>query len=184
MGRQINFYLHWDDQADFDKLLKSFGDIVLLPYYHYDNKVSIAEDTIVRDLKKEGNRIYLIRRKDFKNIPLTHIKNFGYWLIEDKALPVVHFDRCVMTTNKMETGRIYFQTYYLNSDEMKMVNMPDEFIRWGDKIINTIRRKLKKYNHSIGTRACTEYVGEHALQWLTVNRAVLAQGGLTSTTRN
>ena len=80
MGRQISFFLHQDDQVEFDKLLKGFGDIVLLPYYHYDNRVSIVEDTIIRDLEKEENRVYLVRRQDFEQIKLKHIENFGYWL--------------------------------------------------------------------------------------------------------
>jgi hypothetical protein len=73
MGRQINFFLHQDDQDDFDKLLKSLGDIVLLPYFHYDNKVGTVTDTLIRDLRKEERRIYLIQNKDFNNVRLTHI---------------------------------------------------------------------------------------------------------------
>jgi hypothetical protein len=43
MGRQINFFLRQDDQPGLDKLLKSFGDIVLIPYYHHDNRVATVE---------------------------------------------------------------------------------------------------------------------------------------------
>ena len=74
MGRQINFFLHQDDQDEFDKLLKSFGEVVLLPYYHFDNKISTVTDTLIRDVRKEGTRVYLVRLQDFKDIKLHRIE--------------------------------------------------------------------------------------------------------------
>ncbi len=121
MGQQINFFLHQDDQADFDRLLKTFGDIVILPYYHYDNKVSTIEDTIIRDITKEGRRVYLIRKSEFRNIPLTHIEKFGYWLVDDRTLPIIHFDRCITKHDRIVRGRIYFQPDFVDLKEMNMV---------------------------------------------------------------
>jgi hypothetical protein len=186
MGRQINFFLHQDDQAAFDKLLKTFGDIVLVPYYHYDNKVSIVEDTLIRDVIKEGRRVYLIRKDDFKNIPLTHIEKFGYWLVDDRALPVVHFDRSVTKNDKIERGRIYFQPDFVDSKEMRMVKKSEDFIKWADNIIKTVRRKLKKHKYSMGLYTYTEYFGDNALKWKEFNRAELAAAGaeLKSSTVN
>ena len=100
MGRQINFFLHPDDQDNFDKLLKSFGDVVLLPYYHFDNKVSTVPDTIVRDIQKEGSRVYLVRPEDLKNIKLVHIEKFNYWLIDDNSLPVFDFVSSIFLDNR------------------------------------------------------------------------------------
>lgn len=176
MGRQVNFYLHQDDQIDFDRLLKTLGDIVLLPYYHYDNEVSTTEDTLVRDVKNEGRRVYLIRRVDFKNIPLTHIVKFGYWLVDDLELPVVHFDRGITTDSKIERGRLYFQTDFVNSKEMRMVKKTDDFIQWADHIIKTVRRKLKKHKFMQGPYAYNEYFGEHALAWKERNSAEIGPG--------
>ena len=126
MGRQINFFLHQDDQDDFDRLLKTFGDIVVLPYYHHNNKVSIVKDTLIRDATKEGRRVYLMRNGDFKNIPLRHIEKFGYWLVDDGALPIVHFDRGTTKNDKIERGRIYFQPDFVDSKEIKIIKKSDE----------------------------------------------------------
>ena len=106
MGRQINFFLHPDDQDDFDKLLKSFGDVILLPYYHFDNKVSTVADTIIRDTKKEDSTIYLVRPEDLKDIKLVHIEKFNYWLVDSSSLPVLHFDRSVFRDNTIHRGRV------------------------------------------------------------------------------
>jgi len=177
MGRQINFFLHQDDQADFDRLLKTFGDIILLPYYHYDNKVSIIEDTLIRDRAKEGRRVYLIRRSDFKNIPLTHIEKFGYWLVDDRALPIVHFDRGVTEDEKIERGRIYFQPDFVDPKERRMVKKSDDFVKWADNIIRTVRRKLKKYKYGMGSYSYTAYLGDNAVNWKELNRAEIGGAG-------
>src|SRR3954463_5179736 len=95
MGRQINFFLHPKDQENFDTLLKSFGEVILLPYYHQHNKISTVTDTLINDIKKEGSRIYLVRPVDFKEIKLEHISKFDHWLVADNKLPVLHFDRSV-----------------------------------------------------------------------------------------
>jgi hypothetical protein len=177
MGRQINFFLHQDDQVEFDKLLKGLGDIVLLPYYHHDKKVSTIEDTLIRDLRKEGRRVYLIRRQDFKEIPLTHIEKFGYWLVDDRALPIVHFDRGATKDDKIERGRIYFQTDYVDTKQMIMVKKPEDFVKWADNIIKTVRRKLKKYKYNLGPYVYTTYLGDSAIRWKELNRADIAAAG-------
>jgi hypothetical protein len=185
MGRQVAFFLHQDDQGGFDKLLKSFGDVVLLPYYHYNNKVSILEDTIIRDLKKEENRVYLIRQQDFNEIKLKHIENFGYWLVDEYSLPVVHFDRSVMHSDKIESGRLYFETDYVDMNEMSMIRKPEDFIRWADNIIKTVRYKLKKVKYRLGIYTYTGYLGEHAEKWRQLHRADMSSStALISTIEN
>jgi hypothetical protein len=177
MGRQIDFFLHQEDQADFDKLLKGLGDIVLLPYYHHDKKVSIIEDTLIRDLEKEGGRVYLIRREDFKDISLTHIEKFGYWLLDDRTLPIVHFDRSVTKDDKIERGRIYFEADYVDTKQMIMIKKPEDFVKWADNIIKTVKRKLKKHKYSLGPHVYTEYLGDNAVKWKEFNRADIAAAG-------
>ncbi|TKK64045.1 hypothetical protein FC093_23395 [Ilyomonas limi] len=175
MGRQINFFLHPDDQPSLDKLLKSFGKIILLPYYHHDNKISTVEDTIVRDVKKEGARIYLVRQEDFKEIKLEHISKFNYWLVADNKLPVLHFDRSIFKDNKIHSGRLYFQPQF--ADNMQWIKKSDTFINWADNIIKTVRRKLKKYKHKMGNYEYTGYLGDNALKWLKEHKAEVGAAG-------
>jgi len=101
MGRQVNFFLHPDDQHEFDSLLGSSGDVLFLPYYYHSKAISTLSDSVVRDIKKEGRRVYLIRTSDLPKMKLEHIEKFGYWLIKDNELPVLHFDRCFYKTNEI-----------------------------------------------------------------------------------
>jgi hypothetical protein len=164
MGRQINFYLHPDDFQEFEDLLKASGDIVLLPYFHFDNKLSTVDTTIPIDIKSEEKRIYLVRHEDLNQIRLQHIEKFGYWLVDDNHLPVLHYDRCHFENNKLIRGRLYFQPSYVN--EIGWVNKSEEFIFWADSIIRTARRKLKKYKFDMRGWSFSEYVGKNAKEWL------------------
>lgn len=175
MGRQVTFFLHPDDQHGFDKLLKSFGDLVLLPYYHFDNEISTIGDTIIRDINKEGSRVYLARPEDFKKIKIKHIEKFNYWLVDDFSSPVLHFDRSILRDNIIYSGRLYFQPTFV--ENMEWVKRSNDFVDWADKIIKTVRRKLKQHKYKMGSYHYTEYLGEKALDWLDKTKAEVGGAG-------
>ncbi|MGB4771304.1 MAG: hypothetical protein WBP58_07590 [Chitinophagaceae bacterium] len=164
MGRQMSFYLHPDDYQEFEDLLKATGDIILLPYYHFHGKVETVDTTIPTDLRKEGTRIYLVRQQDFYQVKLTHIEKYGYWLVADNDLPVLHYDRCNFDNNKLFRGRLYFQPSFIK--DVQWVNKSVEFVTWSDNVIKTARRKLKRYKFDMGGWGFSEYVGQHAKKWL------------------
>ncbi len=175
MGRQINFFLHPDDQADFNDFLKSFGDFKILSYYHFDNIISTTNDIILRDLKKEGAKVYLIRTEDLTDIPLKHIEKFNYWLIEDDKLPIIEFGRCILKENKIMSGRLYFRTHYYEGQDY--IQKSEQFIKWADKIIKSTRRKLIKHKVSQGKYTYTYYFGVNAMRWYKDNKAEFGGGG-------
>ncbi len=148
MGR-INFYLHPDNYREFEDLLKATGDIIFLPYFHYDGKVQTVDTTIPVDFRKEGTRIYLVRQQDLKLMELDHIEKFGYWLIADNHLPVLHYDRCGFDNDKIIRGRLYFQPSFVK--DMQWVNKSEDFVSWADNVIKIARRKLKKYKFDMGS---------------------------------
>ena len=164
MGRQINFYLHPNDYQEFENLLKATGDIIFLPYFHYDGKVRTIDTTIPVDIRKEGERIYLVRRQDLKQIELEHIEKFGYWLLADNRLPVVHYDRCGFDNEKIIRGRLYFQPSFVK--DMQWVNKSEDFVSWADNTIKAARRKLKRYKFDMGGWGFSEYVDKYAKGWL------------------
>src|SRR5437870_1183518 len=141
MGRQVNFFLHEDDQLEFDLLLKSFGEVILVPYFQYQSKISTVGDTIIRDIKTEGSRVYLVKPRDFISLQLEHFEKFGYWLLKDNQLPVLHFDRSVFNGDSIKRGRLYFQPQFVN--DLGWVNKSEDFVKWADNIIKKVRRKLK-----------------------------------------
>jgi hypothetical protein len=176
MGRQINFFLHPDDQEEFDKILKSVAECALLPFQQYSNNPTVVQDTVIRNLDNEGTRIYMVKPEHFPDLELEYNERHNYWFINDKEAPVIHFDRSIYKDGKIKRGRLYFQTQYLKNSEW--VSKPENFVKWGDKLLRTARRKLKKYNWGEGRYQYTEYLGENALQWLRDTNALISRSGL------
>jgi hypothetical protein len=164
MGRQINFYLHPNDYMDFEDLLRKSGDVSFLPYYHSQNAIQTIEGTIPVDIKKEGTRVYVVRQTDVRQVEFTHIEKFDYWLVADTQSPVLHYDRCHFQSDKIIRGRLYFEPQFVR--DMQWVNKSEDFVRWADDVIRTARRRLKKYKFDMGGWYFSEYVGEHAKEWL------------------
>ena len=164
MGRQINFYLHPDDYCDFEDMLKKSGDVLFLPYFHFDKSVRIIPKTIPLDIKKEGSRVYVVRQSDIGQIETHSIEKFGYWLIADNNAPVLHYDRCSFSADTIHRGRLYFEPKFVRN--MEWVSKPIDFINWSDNIIKNARRLLTRYRFDMDGWYFSEYVGKHAKAWL------------------
>ncbi len=175
MGRQINFFLHPDDQNEFDALLKSSGDVLFLPYYYHAKEIFTLPDSIIRDIGKEGSRVYLIRPSVLPEIKLQYVESLGYWLIQDNELPVLHFDRCIYNPNEIYRGRLYFQPQYIKG--MQWVEKSPDFLKWADNIIKKARRKLKRHTIVASGGTYQEYVGKNAAVWIETNKAKSQKGG-------
>lgn len=177
MGRQINFFLHPDDQKDFDNLFRSFDDICFLSYYHKTAKPTIIDDTVIRDQKVEGSRVYLARKGDLENLNFTFIEKFNYWLIDDSSNPLLHFDRCVSFDNYITSGRLYFQPKYVKN--LQWISQSEDFVKWSDKIISHVRKKLRKYRYKYENSSYeyTAYLGEHAMNLLEDDKAEISLPG-------
>lgn len=173
MGRQINFFLHPDDQKDFNDFLKSFDDICFLSYYHKTENPTIIDDTLIRDHVKEGSRVHLIRKQDIKDIRFQFIEKFGYWLIDNNSSPVLDFDRCITWENDLRSGRLYFQPKFV--ENLQWVEKNTDFVKWSDFVISKTRRYFKKYRYKYenGSYEYNAYLSEKAINLLTDNKAII-----------
>ncbi len=174
MGRQVNFFLHPDDQNEFDQFLKKFDDIIIIPYYHYSDKLSLIDNTVVTDFRKTGTRVHLARRSDLPNVKLKHIETQKYWLVNTNS-PVLDFDRSIFRDNNIHSGRLYFQSKFVSN--MQWIDKSIDFVKWSDNIIKATRKRLKKYKQKLGAYTYTEYFAEHALKWFIDNQADIQGGG-------
>ncbi|KAF0200975.1 MAG: hypothetical protein FD170_3007 [Bacteroidetes bacterium] len=177
MGRQINFFLHPDDQNDFNSFLKSFDDICFLSYYHKTENPTIIDDTLIRDHIKEGSRVHLIRKQDLKDIRFHFIEKFNCWLIDNNSSPVLDFDRCITWENYLHRGRLYFQPKFV--DNLQWIEKNADFVKWSDFIISKTRRYFKKfkYKYEGSSYEYNAYLSEKAMSLLTDKKAALGLNG-------
>ena len=168
MGRQVNFYLHPNDYLEFENTLRACGNFVFLPYFHYSTEIRVVDTTIPIDLNREGTRVYLIQKEDLKQVKLEHIEKFNYWLVADRDLPVLHYDRCDFDKCRIVRGRLYFQTSFVR--DMQLISKPAEFVKWADKVIRKVRSNLIRYEFDMGGWGFSEYVGKSAKDWLDMTK--------------
>ena len=177
MGRQINFFLHPDDQNDFNDFLNSFDDICFLSYYHKTDNPTIINDTLIRDHIKEGIRVHLIRKRDLNEIRFRFIEKFNYWLIDNNLSPVLDFDRCISLENDLRRGRLYFQPKFV--ENLVWVEKKTDFVKWSDFIISKTRKYFKKYRYKYENSSYeyNAYLSQKAMSLLTENKAIIGLPG-------
>jgi hypothetical protein len=177
MGRQVNFFLHPDDQKDFDDLLKTFDDICFLSYYHKSNNPTVINDTIMLDHIKEGSRVHLVRRQDLELVKLNFVEKFNYRLIDNTASPVLDFDRCVVNENDLRRGRLYFQPKYF--ENLKWIEKDINFIKWSDNIIAKTKKYFKKfkYKYEQSPYEYIAYLSPNSMRLLLKNNAMIGLTG-------
>jgi len=175
MGRQVNFYLHGEDQNEFDALLRSCGNPVILPFYYPKNQVFTVPNTLMRNKEKEGERVYLVRLMDFPEMQLEYNAYYGNWYLKEFELPVLHYDRCSNTESEIYRGRLWFQLNYRKN--MEWAFHSEEFIKWANSVINKARRKLKKIAIDPENYNYQAYVGKSAASWIEKNRPALKGEG-------
>jgi hypothetical protein len=179
VGRQVGFYLHPDDEPDFDRFLKSFGEVVLVPHLQRTGTLTTVPDTLTASrggFDYEGSRIYLVRPGDLASVQLEHQPSEGYWLVDEAPLAGLHFDRCGLRSDRLLEGRLYFQTRYVRDG--RWADPPEDFVRWADRIVRGARRKLRKVTLPVGDRTATRHMSPAAEAWMHARHAGLRPGYL------
>jgi len=131
MGRQINFFLHPDDQFEFDQIIISAGEVLFVPSRQNTKEVSTLPDSIIKDSKNKSSKLNLVRPSDFPQIKPEYIEKLGYWTFQDMNLPVLEFDRCTFTATRINRGGIYFEPKYVRN--LQWVEKSPEFVSWADE---------------------------------------------------
>jgi hypothetical protein len=166
MAKQVSFFMHPDDLADFDAWLRSReGTTVLADYSQTPVPRPLSSVTIGR-MGEESLRVFLARDGDLPNVIFQSIPNRGY-VIDVLRSPVVQFSRCYFNGHLLRCGRFYYETGYWD-EEKQWKTKSDMFSHWADAILRRIRTAYK-------TKHFFYYVGPSAQKWRKETNGELAQ---------
>ncbi len=175
MGRQINFFLHDDDQPQFEQIIKSCGDVLFIPHCHNQDIISTLNTSVIIDRERYGNTLHLVRPVDFNKIELRYIDKLNHWIIDHKGkYPIVDFERSIKFDNHISRGRLFFKTSFGQDDNLIKKN--DDFVKWGNSLIRKFRKNLIKHRITDNNRFYDLYVGEKALEWIMTNDITVGPG--------
>ena len=151
MGRQVNFWMMPADERDFIERIDK--DDAVWTYYALPlGGVPQMFEFEAWYSVEEGQRLIIIRRNDWRLLEVEHISespnlpnvSFTPWTrVGTGASPSFEWDCCVRQDRRIQRGRIYFRTDWLEDGVLR--NKSEEPTRWFDRLSSWIKRKGRRY---------------------------------------
>ncbi len=154
-SRQINFYLTAADEAELVRHFGRQGEYAILASNAKDCHPELREIAEIGKTESDRLQVFLAQAHDVEAVILRPARK-DLWYIDVERSPVVEFDRCIQTKDKLGRGRLYFVTGYF--DQQVVVSKDRSFVEWANGFIKIARRTLKK------DPASFFYFGEEALR--------------------
>lgn len=168
MGKQVNFFLMQTDIVLLEDKLRNIEPLVVI---RNRSNTSIPEKLDSLNFVEDGRQwlsFYILRLDDFEYVHMKYVAAQGYWVVDELRSPVIEFDGCFFNGDVLRRGRIYFnEKYYGENGEL--IEKPELFRGWANKILVKTRRSLMKYGMS--------YIGEDAKNWSDSSGGVLSKAG-------
>jgi hypothetical protein len=166
VGKQVNFFMHPDDLAEFDAWLRNRDETVVLADCSQTPMPQLLSSVSIGRMGEESLRVFLVRSTDLPNVISRSIPNRGY-LIDGLRSPVVEFSRCYFDDKLLRRGRLYYDPGFWDEKKQWKTKVA-AFSRWADAILRRIRSAYK-------TKQSSSYVGPSATKWAKENNGELAQ---------
>ena len=133
MGRQVNFYLSYQDQKELLLVLQSS---LAVACFIPPEKSAIPVVRKITDCPEWQNgswNPYFFRADTVPNMQWRFEKAWGGYLPDTMDYEAVDFDRCIMRNNKIAGGRFYYEATYLD-DAGYITEKSPEFISFAKKL--------------------------------------------------
>lgn len=153
-SRQVNFYVHPDEQEWFEGRLAKAGPFVIVLGVAHDGRPQFGTTSVIKEFGKEDLKIFLVRQDDVGSVGALTAPNRTELFVDDLRSPVVEFSRCYFDGRLLRRGRLYFAESYYN-EQNQLVRKPQAFVSWGRQLISEVTRSLER-------RADGDYVSARA----------------------
>jgi hypothetical protein len=166
MGRQVNFYMLADDLLEFEKILHSKENILLVEARLSAPELQIIDTLVVPEMGKTPLLLYLVREKDIEEVIIKSVAQ-KYWAIDILRSPVVELMRSYHNESIVRRGRLYFQPGFYDDNNCWM-DKSQEFIKWANSLLRWVRQNYKRDSET------GFYVGPGAWKWVSERKGELA----------
>ncbi len=163
---QINYFMHPDDQREFEIFLSSIGDLCFLPTKHSS---TLKVETDPKGLSEQGGHHWIVLGSEIDQVTLSYVKSTGYYLVDDSNSPVIEWWHPKFEAHQIRRGRLYFQKEYLEGDQFYPKS--PEMCRLGQKLIRWIRKHYYRDEET----TLGFYAGPHAMAWKKETNGIFKQ---------
>jgi len=140
-SRQINFYLTAADEVELLRQFGRRGEYAILASNARGRRPELLERAEIGNTGADRPQIFLAQTHDVEAVILEEA-NADLYYVDVVRSPVVEFDRCSQTKDKLGRGRLYFVASYF--DQRGVVTKDRSFVEWATRLIKITRRTLKK----------------------------------------
>lgn len=169
MGRQINFYMHPNDEAEF--VQRRCKDCKFLLTRHPTPEPQWLDEIpafghVGRQFSWQHSSKVLLGKPELgPPLRARFIKEQGYFIVDSSSSEneLVEFSRCELAGGELSSGRLWFNPYFWLPPKYEVQPKSAEFVRWANSLLGWIRRHYSRNEFG-------EYTGPHAKEWA-------AQGG-------
>jgi hypothetical protein len=142
-SRQVNFYVHPEEQEWLEERLEGAGQFTIVRGLDESGRAKLSSTTVIKEFGKEDLKIYLVRPEDVDRICSVGAPNRVERFVDDLRSPVVEFSRCYFDERVLRRGRLYMvDSYYDDFD--RLTKKPADFVAWGRKLIDVVRNSLER----------------------------------------
>ena len=132
MGRQINFYMDYKVEKEFQEFILKQGLIIV--------SKRIDQEMIINDISYKKNKIYIMQEKGIENLKIREYDD-GRKFINENISCVIEYSRTIIRKDmkKIFRGRIYVIAVYFNENE-EIVHKDEEFLKIYEKLVRWIKK--------------------------------------------
>ena len=141
MGKQVNFYMTQEDEAEFLEFMRSERDVCLIP-----DTLPTESIACMSYLPKRGETLFWFKVSlwDRNHSPppkRRHVQEQGYWVVDELNSEVIEFSRSILSEGRLVRGRIWAEmTEWQQTEPPSLVRKSKTFEKWFDKLARWIRQ--------------------------------------------
>ena len=140
MGKQVNFYMTYDDERKFIEFVRSNRNVAI-----FTSVLPTMDIADLNELPPPGEPFWFslcLWDKDHSPRPtLTYIKQQRHFCVEEIESEVIQFHRCGMDHGRLVRGRIWAEmTGWRREDPTRTFKKSDAFSAWYERLAKWIKR--------------------------------------------
>lgn len=160
MGKQINFYMHGDDELQFLAAARQRAEVLVLPYRSATEKFEP-----LKDLPQAGEAfaygVWLWSPTECAPYEVEWVEPQRSYYVNRFASEVIEFSRSFEDEGALVRGRIWAEMVAIDpEDPNSFIRKSASFEKWFDSLVRWIKKNYEKVDGPI-----PEYVGHGAAKF-------------------
>ena len=151
MGRQVNFYMHPEDEIEF--VNRRCKECRFLLTRQVTSQLDWLKE--IPRFGKDSYEVFIGRPGQLSIGSARRVEGQPYCLVDASRYELVEFCRSRLDSDGLTRGRLWFDP----GPTFEGTAKSEEFVRWAGSLLNWIRRHYSRNDSGF-------YVGQHAGHWL------------------